>query len=160
MKRLAFISALAFSVSLVSPAWAVVARIDAQVERLRNVPDDGSQRGQLDELHKAIAEGDAASKQLRDEIHQLEVQKEKLQAEKADLQRVQTILSSGLIAAAITAFVAIVGLFVNMQRSRADRDFRRLEVIEKAFELNQRGLPVPPDIKALLASRDQTSGGG
>jgi len=47
----------------------------------------------------------------------------------------------------VTAIVALLSAFANFRRSRADRDFRRLEVIEKAHQLKSAGVSVPADIQ-------------
>jgi hypothetical protein len=46
----------------------------------------------------------------------------------------------------VTAAVAIITAFSGFKRSRADRDYRRLEVIDKALALEARGQSIPPDI--------------
>jgi len=63
------------------------------------------------------------------------------------------MLTSGLIGALVTAAVAVIGALTNFRRSRADRDFRRLEVLEKATQLQASGIGVPPDILQDYANR-------
>jgi hypothetical protein len=120
-----------------TPTSAVTAAPSAALE---SGPD------RIAQLQAAIRKGEAASGDLRIEIGALEAETKRLTAEKQHLLNVQTTLTSGLIGALITATVAILGALSNFRRSRADRDFRRLEVIEKAHALLLLGLSIPPDV--------------
>lgn len=116
---------------------AEIARhLDEELDRGRLVvessPAGEAAQNQIRSLKEAIARGEAASKQLREEIQRLE--------------KIQAMLTSGLIGAVVTAIVALLSAFANFRRSRADRDFRRLEVIEKAHQLKSAGVHVPADI--------------
>lgn len=62
------------------------------------------------------------------------------------LERVQTVLTSGLIGAVVTAIVAIIGAFASVRASMPERDLKRLAVIEKARELRASGVQLPEDI--------------
>jgi len=62
------------------------------------------------------------------------------------LERTQIVLGSGLIGALVTAVVGILGAITSSRRSRADSDLKRLEVIVRARELQQKGVPLPSDI--------------
>lgn len=105
------------------------------------------------ELREAIASGERAGKELWEEIRRNEESMKALQAEKQslvkaneDLERTKLILSSGLIGALVTAFVAIFGAVTSARRSRADSDLKRLDVIVKARELQKNGVRLPADI--------------
>jgi len=116
---------------------AEIARhLDEELEHGRQIveasPTGEAAQDQIRSLKEAIARGETASKQLRDEIQRLE--------------KIQAVLTSGLIGAVVTAIVALLSAFANFRRSRADRDFRRLEVIEKAHHLKAAGVNVPADI--------------
>jgi hypothetical protein len=114
----------------------IARQLDEELEHGRRVveasPQGEEAAGQIRSLKEAIARGETASVQLRDEIQRLE--------------KIQAVLTSGLIGAVVTAIVAMLSAFANFRRSRADRDFRRLEVIEKAHQLKSAGVPVPADI--------------
>ena len=116
---------------------AVISRqLDEEIDRSHKVVESSTvgaaAEDQIRALKEAIAKGEAASKQLKEEIQSLE--------------KIQTILTSGLIGAVVTAIVAVLSAFTNFRRSRADKDFRRLEVIEKAHQLQSTGIKVPADI--------------
>jgi len=116
---------------------AEIARhLDEEIEHGRQIveasPSNEAAQDQIHSLKEAIARGETASVQLRDEIQRLE--------------KIQAVLTSGLIGAVVTAIVALLSAFANFRRSRADRDFRRLEVIEKAHQLKAAGVHVPADI--------------
>jgi hypothetical protein len=105
------------------------------------------------ELRAAIDSGERAGAQLWDEINEHKAAVEALQREKRELQeanqkleRIQTVLGSGLIGALVTAFVAIFGAVTSSRRSRADSDLKRLDVIVKARGLQASGVPLPRDI--------------
>jgi predicted RNase H-like nuclease (RuvC/YqgF family) len=134
----------------VSAAHAEIARdIESKTEDLRRAMDaeDPQVRTKIRELEEAIRRGEGASKDLWSNIEELEQQKASLQAENSKLEKIQTVMASGLIGALVTATVAILGVFGNLRRSRAERDLRRLEVVEKARELEGKGVPVPTDIR-------------
>ena len=97
-------------------------------------------------LEEAIQKGEAASNTLKAEIASLEANTKRLTAEKQELIRIQTALTSGLVAAVITAVVAVIGALSNIKRLRVDKDYRRLEVMEKAQALADRGLSLPSDV--------------
>jgi hypothetical protein len=117
--------------------------IDRAVEAVKAVIRSGN-RQPMDEAHMqrlelAIAEGEKASERLRKEITDLE-------REKNELERVQTILASGLIGVLVTAVVAVLGALSSRGRSKAERDLKRLEVLEKARNLQKSGIDIPADI--------------
>jgi len=122
--------------------------IEARTEQLREGISEGAasqaDSSEVKQLEAAIRRGEAASGRLRQDIQALE-------EEKASLERIQTILTSGLIGALVTAAVALLGLFVNLRNSRAQSDLRRLEVIEKAHMLNRQGVHLPEDFMRLLS---------
>jgi len=124
-------------------AHAAIAReLDAELGRARALVEAGEgacSDQQVRELKEIIALADGASADLHKKIDSLE--------------RIQTMLTSGLIGALVTAAVAVIGALTNFRRSRADRDFRRLEVLEKATQLQASGIGVPPDILQDYANR-------
>jgi chromosome segregation ATPase len=98
-----------------------------------------SQQDRIARLESDIKAGETASNNLKAQI-------DSLNAEKQKLLNVQTALTSGLIGALVTAAVAIASALSNFGRSRVDRDYRRLEVLDKAQALAERGLNIPTDI--------------
>lgn len=114
----------------------------AELESQRLSGPEAAER--IAQLQKAIAEGQAASEKLREQIEVQEEQAEELRATK-------NLLASGLIGALVTAMVGMFGAFANFRRSRSERDLKRLEVLEKASELSAKGLKLPDDIAALLS---------
>lgn len=143
-----------------------VEQLDEEVERSRQQlqglqsgqgqAQPAGQAEQIRALESAIRRGEAASTRLKDEIKQQEAISERLKGEVARLEKVQTVLTSGLLGALATTVVALMSLFANSKKSHADRDFRRLEVIEKARQLQASGVSIPEDIKDnyVLATRD------
>ena len=151
------------------PAQAIASEIESHVDRLRQDrlrqirqslqaaasaassastrpnPEE-AQADHVEQLEAAIRKGDVASGQLRKQIATLEADTRRLSDEKQQLVTVQTALTSGLVGALITAAVALAGAFANFRRSRADRDYRRLEVIEKCHLLIEGGMPIPSDL--------------
>jgi len=104
-------------------------------------------------LQAAIKRGEQASAGLWTQIKTLEEQKAALENKKRALEKIQVVLTSGLIGALVTAFVAVLGTFLNFSRGRAERDLKRLEVLEKALELESKGVHVPADIEAAYKGR-------
>jgi len=90
-------------------------------------------------LESEVKAGETASNNLKTQI-------DSLNAEKQKLLNVQTALICGLIGAMVTAAVAIACALSSFGRSRVDRDYRRLEVLDKAQALAERGLNIPTDI--------------
>jgi len=143
-----FLQLIGFAV----PAYAAIARdIEEKTGEARALlhaqPGDPAVAERIRALEDAIKRGEQASKQLWVDIERLESEKKALQAEVRNLERIQTVLTSGLIGALVTAAVAILGIFTTARRSRADRDLKRLEVLEKATELKSKGVGVPMDIQ-------------
>jgi hypothetical protein len=103
-----------------------------------NAPVDASER--INALNAAIKQGQDAAKELRGRIDELE-------REKRDLEKVQTALTSGLIGALIAAIVAIAGALGKFWTSKAERDLKRLEVIDKLAGLEARDVAVPVEIR-------------
>jgi HAMP domain-containing protein len=132
------------------PASAEIARdIETKTEELRALSDDDSNaREKIAVLEAAIKRGERASAGLWTQIKSLEAEKEALEDEKRALEKIQVVLTSGLIGALVTAFVAILGVAINFARGRAERDLKRLEVLEKSVELESKGINIPEDIQA------------
>src|SRR5438034_9580841 len=87
------LAVLGLGLALPSPVRAMIARdIEAKTEALRDARASGSElnREQVDALEKAIERGQQASAGLRGQIDSLE-------KEKAALERIQVVLTSGLI---------------------------------------------------------------
>jgi hypothetical protein len=113
-------------------------------------------------LEESIKRGEEASERLRERIAKsqeeakvLSAEKEKLEAEKRQLQSVQTALTSGLIGAVVTACVALLGLFGNYRKSRVEKDYRTLELIEKAAKLTSDGISLPRELQIRYAIPDR-----
>ncbi|HEY9218807.1 MAG TPA: hypothetical protein VIO94_12200 [Phenylobacterium sp.] len=140
-------------------AHAEIARdIESRTEALR-ASSGPSRAEEIAGLEQAIARGERASGELRGQIAGLEAQTRKLQEEKAALERIQVVLTSGLIGAIVTALVAILGAFAKVRSGREERELQRLQVIEKAFELRAKGVPLPADLQAVLGGRPVSSAG-
>lgn len=123
-------------------AGAIEAATEALRDELRQAradPGHTTQSEKLAELARAISQGEAASQGLRAQI-------DSLKEEKAKLERIQAILTSGLIGALVTALVAVLGALSKFSGWRVERDLKRLEVIERAHRLNEDGVKVPADI--------------
>jgi hypothetical protein len=93
----------------------------------------------LRKLEEALANGKEVNASLESQVKALE-------AERAKLQQVQSVLTSGLVGALVTAIVAILGAFVTSRNSRPERDLKRLAVIEKVRELKAARVKLPPDL--------------
>jgi hypothetical protein len=93
----------------------------------------------LQRLEEALENGERVNASLHSQVATL-------QEERAKLQQAQTILTSGLVGALVTAIVAILGAFVTSRNSRPDRDLKRLAVIEKVRELKAANVKLPPDL--------------
>ena len=150
--RLLIVATLTLTAALAaSSAGAEIARdIERRTEDLRAATssDDSATNEKVLALQAAIKRGEQASAGLWSQIKSLEAEKEALENEKRALEKIQVVLTSGLIGALVTAFVAILGVFLNLSRGRAERDLKRLEVLAKTVELESKGIPVPADIQA------------
>jgi septal ring factor EnvC (AmiA/AmiB activator) len=127
-----------------STAGAEIVRdIERKTEDLRAASGDRdtATNQKVADLEAAIKRGERASTELKTQIT-------KLEEEKRALEKVQVVLTSGLIGALVTAFVAILGTILSFSRGRAERDLKRLEVLEKSVELEAKGIRVPDDIQA------------
>ena len=152
MQRRLLAGALLASLLLAAPpaAGAIERATDALREEQRQMladPGRSAQPERMAALEQAIARGVAASQGLRGQI-------EALKEEKAKLERVQAVLTSGLIGALVTAVVAVLGALSKFSGGRVERDLKRLEIIERAHRLTADGVKVPADIL-----RDAGAGG-
>lgn len=136
---------------------AAAAEIEELTEEIRQsvATSNTSNQDRILELEEAIKRGERASvglrtqiESLQSEMQRLQVRKNELENEKRALEKVQSVLTSGLIGALVTALVAILGVFLNFSRGRAERDLKRLEVIEKSASLEANGIRVPSDIRS------------
>ncbi len=145
------LAAITLSLVVVGPAFGAIAedierKTDSLREELRSEKLSAPEAAErIAALEAAIERGQSASGDLRAEI---EVYKEKT----AELRETKNVLASGLIGAIVTAVVAILGVLANFRRSRAERDLKRLEVLEKASELRSKGVKLPEDIVELLGN--------
>ena len=151
MKRIVSLFVLMCVLLLRFPQEAKAAdKIDRAVKEVKAIIKSGSGSSATDatlrRLEDAVAEGEKASAGLRSEIDALERERNELQQEKNDLQRVQSILASGLIGALVTAAVAVLGAMSSRGRSKAERDLKRLEVLEKSRSLQKSGIDIPAGI--------------
>jgi hypothetical protein len=96
-------------------------------------------RESLRKLEAALERGASINDSLESQVKALE-------DERAKLQQAQTVLTSGLVGALVTAIVAILGAFVTSRNSKPDRDLKRLAVIEKVRELKAANVKLPPDL--------------
>ena len=155
--RLRWMATLLFTAFLAtSSAGAEIAKdIQKKTEDLRAsaTATDAATRDKVAALQEAIRRGERASTGLLTQIKTLEDQKAALESEKRALEKVQVVLTSGLIGALVTALVAILGTFLNFSRGRAERDLKRLEVLEKTVELEAKGIHVPADIDTAYKAR-------
>ena len=141
---------VAASVVLLAVVTAVraeaIRQIDAASEEVRAAMADSDSPGlspaaeaSLRKLEQALARGESINESLHSQVKALE-------DERAKLQQAQTILTSGLVGALVTAIVAILGAFVTSRNSKPDRDLKRLAVIEKVRELKAANVRLPPDL--------------
>jgi hypothetical protein len=86
----------------------------------------------IEELKLAKASAEQVSDALKEQLE--------------ENKRIQSILTSSLLAAFVTAVVAIGVAIVNAKQSKPDRDLKRLAVLEKARELSGQGFYIPADI--------------
>src|SRR4051812_19848358 len=100
--------------------------VDDAIATVRDAPADAGAK--VNALNAAIKQGQDAAKELRGKIEELE-------REKRDLEKVQTALTSGLVGALLAAVVAIGGALGKFWTSKAERDLKRLEVIDKMAQL-------------------------
>lgn len=124
-----------------SPADAAIARdIEEKTEELRATASSGdaATAEKIRALEEAIQRGEKASAGLWSQIKSLEAEKAARENEKRALEKIQVVLTSGLIGALVTAFVAILGVFLNHSRGRAERDLKRLEVLAKTVDSRAR----------------------
>lgn len=121
--------------------------IEKRTDELRQSTAAAATPEQVRALAAAIERGERASAGLRNQIQVLEQQTRKREDEKRSLERVQVVLTSGLVGALVTALVAILGMFLNVARGRAERDLKRLEVLEKCAQLESRGIQIPVEIR-------------
>lgn len=137
-----------FTLMLLSPpAFAISAAVSELRERLENAENT---EAVIVIAEQTIKEGEKTIDTLREEISRLE-------SEKAELERVQTTLTSGLIGAFVTAIIAIVGAVSRTVNSRVERDYRRLEVVQKLAELNSQGISTPADIQTKYLGQESHS---
>ena len=95
----------------------------------------------IERLENAIDRGVKVNKDLENMVYSY-------RNEKDELTRLKTKLSTSLIAAIVAAILTIVGAYIKLKGSKAERDLKRLSVIEKALELIEQGADLPKDIKS------------
>jgi hypothetical protein len=146
-------SALLVAILLVAAVPRAYA-IDAAISELRRRLDEGEDTLAVIAIaEQTISKGEKAIEELRKEVSNL-------QSQKAELQRIQTALTSGLIGALVTAAIAIIGAVFKAMSSKVHRDLRRLEVAEKLSELQSKGISIPADIsKSYMASAPAAGSG-
>lgn len=120
-----------------SPAFAIEEAISELRERLENAENTEEVIAIAEET---IQEGEQVIEDLREEV-------QRLKDEKAELKRIQTALTSGLIGAVVTAVVAVIGFIFKAMNSKVDRDLKRLEVAEKISQLESKGISIPGDFR-------------
>jgi hypothetical protein len=125
----------ALSICTSSPAFAAEAAIKTLDTVLNKASGDQTQSAQCAdtaELNRAIEAGNSAKQALSNELTRY--------------KNLQLALTSGLVAALLTAIGALATLFVTSRNSKAERDFKRLEVVEKGEAMRSKGIEIPPDI--------------
>lgn len=129
-----FIMAIFSLQALAEVAPAVKERLDSALIAIS--PDSLDSKcltqSSIEELQQAKASAEQVSDDLRDQLD--------------ENKRIQSILTSSLLAAFVTAVVAIGVAIVNAKQSKPDRDLKRLAVLEKARELSGQGFNIPADI--------------
>lgn len=123
--------------TLASPCFAIREAISELRERLENAENTEEV---IVIAEKTIQQGEQAIEELKGEV-------QRLKDEKAELEKIQTALTSGLIGAVVTAVVAVIGFIFKAMSSKVDRDLKRLEVAEKLFALESEGVSIPGDIR-------------
>jgi hypothetical protein len=91
------------------------------------------------ELDRAIQAGNSAKQALNDELT-------KYNDEITRYKNLQIALTSGLVAALLTAIGAVITLLVTSRNSKPERDLKRLEVVEKSAQMRSKGIDIPSDI--------------
>jgi len=124
-------------------AEAMINEASADVRRAIAESKSGSlspeAEASLQRLEAALENGERVNASLHSQVATL-------QEERTKLQQAQTVLTSGLVGALVTAIVAILGAFVTSRNSRPDRDLKRLAVIEKVRELKAANVKLPRDL--------------
>ncbi|MEM7358949.1 MAG: hypothetical protein AAF431_07625 [Pseudomonadota bacterium] len=140
---------LLFSMQIAVAAIEEIEEASAEVEKIvEALKDDSRSTGASDAIDRKSIQRLSAALERGEQINSsLEEQVAKYKAEKEELLKVQTMLSSGLIGALVTAFVAIAGAIISAKSSKPERDLKRLSVIEKAMKLRQEGASLPRDIE-------------
>ncbi|SRR5258706_1428705 len=143
MKARTWLCLVALACVLPTAAHAAIAKgLDREVDKAKKAMADSlgpAAAERIQALQAAIERGERASADLHTQIQALET-------EKAKLEQVQTVLTSGLVGAIVTALVAIMGAVASARTSRAERDLKRLDVVEKVVALKKAGVGVPRDI--------------
>lgn len=124
------------AVAMINEASADVRRAIAES---KGGPLSPEAEASLQRLEAALENGERVNASLHSQVAAL-------QEERAKLQQVQTVLTSGLVGALVTAIVAILGAYVTSRNSRPDRDLKRLAVIEKVRELKAAKVKLPRDL--------------
>jgi hypothetical protein len=108
-----------------------------EIEKAKDSIGDASQlEKKLKIAEEAVARGEKF-------LETREKQIEALKTEKAELEKLQLTLTSGLIGAVVTAIVAILGVVLKTFSSRAEKYLKDLEVIEKIAALKSKGVTLP-----------------
>ena len=124
------------AVAMINEASADVRRAIAESKSGTLSPEA---EASLQRLEAALENGERVNASLHSQVASL-------QEERTKLQQAQTVLTSGLVGALVTAIVAILGAFVTSRNSRPDRDLKRLAVIEKVRELKAANVRLPRDL--------------
>ena len=123
----------ALSICTASPLFAAEAAIKTLDTVLKKTAADETQQcADTAELNHAIETGKSARQALSDELNRY--------------KNLQLALTSGLVAALLTAIGALATLFVTSRNSKAERDLKRLEVVEKGEQMRGKGIEIPSDI--------------
>ena len=113
-----------------------------EAKEILEILKSGAQPENIDaisRLESALDQGVRVNNDLQRQIYSYK-------REKDELLKLKTTLSTSLIGAIITTIIAIFGAYIKVKNSKPERDLNRLNIIEKAFELNKSGVVLPDDI--------------
>ena len=126
---------IALTISATSPlfaAEAAIKKLDTVLNKTSSEQTQTPECADTTELNRAIEVGNSAKQALSDELNRY--------------KNLQLALTSGLVAALLTAIGALATLFVTSRNSKPDRDLKRLEVVEKSAQMRSKGIEIPSDI--------------
>jgi hypothetical protein len=121
-----------FSISPLFAAEAAIHQLDTVLKKTVVAEPASPACADTTELNSAVQAGNLARQALANELTRY--------------KNLQLALTSGLVAALLTAIGAVATLVVTSRNSRPERDLKRLEVVEKGAQMRGDGIEIPPDI--------------